>query len=613
MKVLFIAILTTLSTVVFSQHGYWQQHADYTMDIDFDAENSRFSGTQKLVYTNNSPDTIHTVYYHLYYNAFQPGSQMDVRNYVIKDPEKRIGNRIQELEESDYGYHHIQTLLQDGKALDYHVEGTILEVALQSPILPGKKSTFTMEFNSQVPPVIRRSGKHNKEGIDFSMAQWYPKLAEYDPDGWHTNAYISREFYGVWSNFKVNITLDSSYTVAATGYLQNAKEIGHGYALKKTKKLEGKNAWQFYAPDVHDFMWAADRDYQHDKVTLRDGLEVHFFYQNDTLTENWDSLQYYIKDVFAIMDSTFGKYPYKQYSFIQGGDGGMEYPMTTLITGHRKLNSFMGTAVHELIHNWYYGVLANNENAFGWMDEGFTTYAEDYVMDVIMPDTIKGPRLGGSKAYEDLVDCDHQENLLTPSDFYDRNRNYVVSVYYKGSLFLNQLRYIVGDETFYAGMRRYFNTWKFKHPDPKDFLRVMEKEADMELDWFYNQWIESTNTIDYGIKYLVADQQQSKVVIDRIGRIPMPVEVKVTYKNGEETLYYIPLRLMRGEKTFEEGLTVNQLPDWPWTYPSYEITIPAKLNDIVKVEIDPAHLTVDVNRKNNVVEATSTNTIFGKE
>ena len=602
MKQFLFLITFSLFSSLYAQNGYWQQHVDYYMNIDFDAVNGKFTGTQRLIYTNNSPDTLYNVYYHLYYNAFQPGSQMDIRNYTIKDSDGRIGNRIQLLYNEDRGYQKIISLKQDDKKLKYTTEGTVLEVTLNNPVLPGEKTIFNMEFESQVPLLIRRSGKINAEGIEYSMAQWYPKMAEYDKDGWHANEYIAREFYGVWGNFDVDITIDSSYTVAATGYLQNADEIGHGYSPKHTSANTEKLTWKFHAPMVHDFVWAADPDYKHEIISLRDGLDVHLFYQIDTANNNWDSLKYYIKDVFEILDTTFGKYPYKQFSFIQGGDGGMEYPMATLIVSKKSFDKFISTAVHELIHNWYYGVLANNESANPWMDEGFTSFAEDYVMDVIMPKST-GPRLGSSDDYLKMVDCDHQESLNTPGDFYGRNQTYYKTVYQKGELFLSQLNYIVGDETFYKGMIKYFNTWKYKHPQPLDFLRIMEKQADMELDWFYHYWIETTFTIDYGIKYFIDTDKGSSLVIERLGRIPIPVELNITYKDGREELFYIPLRMMRGKKEFNKDIQVISLPDWPWTYPEYEIILPVKTSDIAKIEIDKHHLTTDTNRKNNSIDA----------
>ncbi|MEL7221336.1 MAG: M1 family peptidase, partial [Bacteroidota bacterium] len=219
-----------------AQAGYWQQAVKYEMDIDFDVKKHQFDGTQKINYTNNSPDTLQKVFYHLYFNAFQPNSMMDVRSRTIADADPRVADRIQSLSKNEIGYHQIESFTQDGQAADYIVEGTILEVDLPTPILPGSSSVFKMNFQSQVPLQIRRSGRDNREGIAYSMSQWYPKLAEYDYQGWHANPYIGREFHGIWGDFDVKITIDKSYIVGATGYIQNPNEVGGGYASLRDEK-----------------------------------------------------------------------------------------------------------------------------------------------------------------------------------------------------------------------------------------------------------------------------------------------------------------------------------------------------------------------------------------
>ena len=608
MKTIASLIIVLFALKAYSRPGYWQQHADYRIEIDFDHINGRFEGKQTLKYTNNSPDTLFNVYYHLYYNAFQPGSQMDVQNQSLKDSDTRFGSQISRLAPGDQGYHRIESLKQDGKELKYEVVGTILEVQLSSPIFPGSKSTFDMQFKSQVPKILRRSGKDNHEGIDFSMAQWYPKMVEYDNEGWHANPYIAREFYGVWGNFDVKITIDSSYTIAGTGYLQNPGEIGHGYGQKTVENTAQKLSWHFIAPKVHDFAWAADPDYVHETLNLEDGPSVHFFYQEDTSNHNWDSLGKYIDDIFGVLNNTFGEYPYEQYSFIQAGDGGMEYPMATFLKAKRRWQSFFGTAVHELVHSWYYGVLATNESKHAWMDEGFTVFAEEFAVDSVLPSKY-GPRLGSSRKYLDLVDRQQQESLNTIADFYARNRTYYTTAYEKGSLFLHQLRYIIGDEVFFKVMKRYFNEWKFKHPQPNDFMRIAEKESGMELDWFYHHWVETIKTIDYGIEYVYNEgKSKSRIHLKRIGEIPMPVELLVVLKDKSKHRYYIPLRIMRGEKHFNRKVTT--LEDWPWTYTSYSFVVPFKREDIKYIKLDPDKMTVDVDRRNNLYNSFSEGKVF---
>ncbi|HDZ15570.1 MAG TPA: M1 family peptidase, partial [Pricia sp.] len=252
--------------------SYWQQHVDYTMEVDMNVENYQYTGSQKLEYTNNSPDSLSRVYYHLFFNAFQPGSEMDMRLQNIKDPDARMTtedkkSRIATLSNEEMGFLHPSSLSQDGQKLDYNEEGTVLVVNLAKPIPPGGKTTFEMAFDGQVPLQIRRSGRNSEEGVALSMSQWYPKLAEYDFEGWHADPYIAREFQGVWGDFDVKLTIDKKYVVGGTGYLQNPQEIGHGYEAPgtKIKKEKGKTlTWHFKAPMVHDFMWAADPEYLHD-------------------------------------------------------------------------------------------------------------------------------------------------------------------------------------------------------------------------------------------------------------------------------------------------------------------------------------------------------------
>ena len=227
------AILILLSSLVSAQSSkYWQQHVNYTMDIDVDVTTFQYKGKQKLVYTNNSPDQLKNVYYHLYFNAFQPNSQMDIRSRNIKDPDKRVGDGIYSLTPEEIGYIKVKSLKQNGKKVQFKTVGTILEVVLNKPIQSGQKATFEMEFDAQVPVQIRRSGRNNKEGVALSMTQWYPKMAEYDFEGWHTPPYIGREFHGVWGNFDVTLHIDKNYVVGGSGYLQNPQEVGHGYEDK---------------------------------------------------------------------------------------------------------------------------------------------------------------------------------------------------------------------------------------------------------------------------------------------------------------------------------------------------------------------------------------------
>jgi len=614
-----LLLLTSIMGVseVNAQHGYWQQQADYTMDIDFDTEKHQFKGEQEIVYTNNSADTLRKVFYHLYYNAFQPGSMMDIRSRTIEDPDSRVRDRIYHLEEDEIGYHHVKALTQDGASLEYEVTGTILEVALAKPLLPGKKTTLSMKFESQVPVQIRRTGRDNKEGISYSMTQWYPKLAEYDKHGWHADPYVGREFHGVWGSFDITIHLDSAYMIGGTGYLQNAQEIGHGYEdkAKPLKRKKGKKlSWHFKVDKVHDFAWAADPDYTHEIVTGEGIPNLHFIYQReDGLATNWDSLKGYAVQTFQMMNENYGTYPYEDYTIIQGGDGGMEYPMATLITGHREFRSLVSVTVHEAIHSWYQGVLAFNESKYPWMDEGFTTYCQYMIMDSLFHENRLNPLARAYSSYKMLVESDLQEPMTTHGDHYNKNRTYGVSTYLRGAIYLHQLSYIIGQEAFEQGMLDLWNLWAFKHPDPTDFKRVMEKRSGLELDWYNEQWIGTTNTIDYAIQSVEASANSSVITIEKKGLHPMPLDVRVTLESGEQKLFYIPLELMRGHKPEEAGMPKRVImEDWPWPYPYYELGVEGK---VVSVEIDPSLRMADVDRSNNLFPFSlpASHKFFGKE
>ncbi|UXP30927.1 M1 family metallopeptidase [Reichenbachiella agarivorans] len=592
------ALIILLLPVMATAQERWQQRVEYKMEIDMNAEANQFTGVQKLKYFNNSPDTLSRVYFHLYYNAFQPGSMMDVRSRTLPDPDRRVGDRIYKLKDDEIGYQKIQSLKQDGKKLSYTIDGTIMIVDLKKPILPNSTTEFDMSFEAQVPLQVRRTGRDNSEGIRLSMAQWYPKMAEYDRSGWHTHPYIAREFYAPWGDFDVKISIDSAYTVAATGLLQNADQIGKGYSDAKSsaKKL----TYHFKAENVHDFVWAADQDYAHDIVKMRDGLEFHYFYQKDTLVETWKEMQTYIQKALPFIEKNFGAYAYPTYSVIQGGDGGMEYPMATLITGHRKLGSLVGVTVHEMMHSWYQMMLATNESYYAWMDEGFTTYAsnltEDYLFNPQYP--AMNPHAANMKGYQRLVEAGKEEPMTTHSDYFSTNWAYGTAAYSKGAITLRQLEYIVGVDNLKAGLLSYYNQWRFKHPDMLDFQKVIERQSGIELDWYFDFWVNTTKTIDYGISQVYAKGAKTFVQLERVGEMPMPVDVRVTMKDGKEKWYHISLGLMRGSKPIAKD--AKQLTNWPWVYPYYSFELDVPLSDIASIAIDPEEFTADMDRENNV-------------
>lgn len=641
MKKVFVFFFAVLPAVVIAQSiqktgsGYWQQRVKYLMEIDVEAEANRFTGKQKLEYWNNSPDTLDKLFYHLYWNAFQPGSMMDVRSRrqgTLHNPrgldwDNRVRDRIQNLKDNEIGYQKVVSLKVNGRVQKFNVLETILEVRLDKPILPGTRAVMDLVFEAQVPVQIRRSGRDNAEGVRFSMSQWYPKLCEYDKNGWHPNPYVGREFYGVWGDFDVKISIDRTYIIGASGYLKNANQVGYGYeapGARVVRPAGKKLLWHFNAPNVHDFVWAADPGYTHLSKKVRDGMVLHAFYKIDSdrlkmqypnLSEankikfgNPDNYVAYYKHqweevldlaslALPIMDQTFGKYPYDQFSIIQGGDGGMEYPMATLVKGAGP-----ELVIHEWMHSWYQMVLGTNESLYPWMDEGFTSYAEARILAQLTRDT-GFAYADNYQGYYTLARSNKEEPLTTHADHYNMNFSYSNAAYSKGAVFMEQLGYIIGAAVRDRILLDYFKQWRFKHPDVNDFINLAEKASGLQLDWYKEYWINSTKTIDYAIDSLWEEGGKTKIRLSRQGLMPMPIDLQLTFKDGSRELHYIPLDLMYGEKPVE-GKAVDRkiYTAWKWTHPDFTIETSRKLLDLSVVEIDPTQRLADVEKKNNKLE-----------
>jgi hypothetical protein len=627
-KVLSLLALLLVSTIASAQADRWQQHINYTIKAGLDVNTNIVKGTEDIVYDNNSTDTLTKVYFHLYWNAFQPNSVMDIRSRelgkntmtnrrgdVVKDWDARVTDRIEKLSPSEIGYQKVSSITINGKTQKLIEHETILEVQLTQPILPKSSVKMNVEFEAQVPKQIRRSGRDNAEGVRFSMSQWYPKMVEYDYQGWNTNPYIAREFYGVWGNYDVTLQLDQNYMVAATGVLQNPTATANPQGLK---------SWNFKGSNIHDFVWAADNHFKHLSKEVRKGLTLHVYYkEKDARADSaWANVLWAAEKMLPFMEKKFGAYPYPQYSFIQGGDGGMEYAMATLLKGPG-----LGTVFHEWMHSWYQHILGTNESLFPWMDEGFTSYAEEavsyeynqtfatsspYISEREKAQILVGNeraktqlpavQYGNYMGYLGLAKSGLEEPMSTHSDHYNTNFAYSSAAYSKGGTFLGFLGYIIGDSVRDKVLLNYYNTWKFKHPNANDFIRVAEKTSGIQLEWFKEYWVNSTKTIDYGLNDIQATPTGAMISLQRIGKMPAPLEVLVTYKDGSSELHYIPLDLMLANKVVEGKDVRIDHPACKWVQPTYTFETTKPLNALKSIEIDPSYRLPDVNRSNNKLE-----------
>ena len=617
MKKLKLSLVFTLCSLfsLAQQNAYFQQYAKYKMDIDVDAANFTYQGKQTLQYQNNSPDELRVAYFHLYWNAFKAGSMMDQRvtgQGVNADGRlaKRVGNtvisRLSEIPKNEEGAQNIRWIKQNGKDLKFEIQGTVMKVYLADAIKPNSSTTFTMEWDAVIPMQIRRSGRNNREGIDMTMSQWYPKIAEYDYDGWAAFDYIGREFHAPFSDYEVNIKIDKNYVIGAGGNLENPTEV-KGYTSNATIKqdISNKVTWKWTAKNILDFAWAADRDYTVESFPILDGPKVYLVYQKSEKTKYWEEMKPYITKYFQLMNATFGRYKWPSYAFIQGGDGGMEYGMCTMILGEATtLEGLAGLMFHEGAHSWYQQMLATNESVRPWMDEGFTQYAEDFVSYRLFPPTESKPNpfADAIRAYVNFTKSGKEEPAVWLADHHDNGTAYTYASYIKGEMFLVQLGYIVGEENLNKIMLKYYDDWAMKHPTERDFIHIAQQISGMDLKWFQHYWINTTKTIDYGIKNVKYDPESTTITLVNKGTVPMPIDFSVLTKDKKVVNYNIPLSLTRTWKSKDIYGPFKTLPYWAWTQQEYSFTIPYSKSQLSAIGIDFSQRLADVNPEDNYLE-----------
>lgn len=591
---LFFGLLLLAASVQAQTRLPLPQRIAYEMDIRVDTEPHQYDGWQRVTYYNNAPDTLTQIFYHLYFNAFEPGSMMAERNRHLPDPDGRIVPRIFHLSEEEAGWHRVASLTQDGQPLAFDINDTVLRAELAQPIPPGSSAVFEMRFRAQVPRQTRRSGWMNTEGVEFSMTQWYPKVAGYDARGWHPDPYVGREFYAPFGTFDVRITLPSDYLIGATGTLQNADQIGHGYSSAPTPNTDSLT-WHFRAENVHDFAWAADPDFVHERIVGDDGTLYHLLYQPD-VAQGWSRMDQWVPQIIEFFSDQYGDYPYPQFTVIQGGDGGMEYPMITLIRG---TGNPLGVTAHEAAHMWFYGVLASNEADYAWMDEGFTNYATAEAVAHVLG----RPRPSHQGSMQSILFAHEQgifERLNTPSDWFERNTMYGIASYSGGAMIADLLGYVIGEEQRDQWFKEYFRRYQYDHPGPYEVEKAAEAVSGLRLDWFFEQFTNTDYRYDVELDDFSSRQQGGRwhtvIEIENEDRAIMPVDLRLTFDDGSTQWVNIPLGLMEGHKPVPDDWIVAE--PWHWTFPEYTLEVETDRR-VVKAEIDPLLRTPDYNRLNN--------------
>lgn len=544
-----LILFVFVSSLSFGQ-SYFQQEVNYKIDVRLDDKNLMLHAFQEFEYINNSPDELSFIYIHLWPNAYADNqSAMAKQQY-------RDGNKIMEdLAEKDKGFI---------DSLDFKVNGVKVEflynlshrdigkLILKSPLKPGEKITVSTPFRVKIP-----SGKISRlghVGESFQITQWYPKPAVYDKEGWHQMPYLTQgEFYSEFGSFDVSITLPENYVVGATGDLQTQSEIeflnkkakdsirisgGAGKVANKIPESSDKmKTIRYTQSKIHDFGWFADKRFH----VLKGEIELPYSKRKVTTWAMFTPRNAYLWDEIAIEslnDATYwyskwnGDYPYNQVTAVDGtisAGGGMEYPNVTVIGSSGSAISLETVIVHEVGHNWFYGILGSNERVHPWMDEGINTANEIRYMETKYPNNEQfSDNFGGVANAIHLGGLSHHcGNHLTyqisagngkdqPIELHSNEYtplNYGAIVYAKTGLVFSYLRDYLGDELYDKCMSIYFESWKFKHPQPADIRVVFEKETGKDLSWFFDDLVNSTKQIDYKIQRVKKNETGSKTVV----------------------------------------------------------------------------------------------------
>jgi aminopeptidase N len=616
--------------------GYWQQDVQYNIKASIDDELDIISGDfYKLTYWNNSPHQITELYFHLHQNAFQPNSHYHDLNKNNKVPVK-FGN----YEKQGLGTT-VEKLRVNGDSVATVLDNTILKVILNKPLKSGESLEVTMKFKTyyDTGSMRRRMKKIETSGTKhFDGVQWYPALAVYDRKfGWETEQDLDKEYYGDFGSFDVQLTFPQEYIVEATGDLQNRTEVMPDSLRKKLDisnfvkksptepstiiipKEKGKTkTWVFHADNVHNFAFTADPLYRISEIEWR-GVRVIALAQ-EPHAAGWVQSALFTMNVIKVYSDDFGMYAWPKIIVADAKDG-MEYPMLTLDGGTYPQHQSL--LAHEVGHMWFYGMLGNNETYRAYLDEGFTQFLTVWSMDRLV-----GPvraRMAKNKFMSKHLDSSdtRYENLYYPYinhviEGYDEPLNTHSSgfnggirhggsyglVYYKTGVMLYNLIYVLGEELFLKAMQHYVEKWKFAHPYPEDFRDAIIEYTHADLNWFFDQWLETTKYIDYSIQSVkkldpakVSGQNDvHEITFKRIGRMQMPIDFTVKTEDGKSYNYHIP------NTWFVKKTNATVLPmwyGWDLLHPEYyaRISVPGKIKSVV---IDPQRLMADIDLTNNV-------------
>lgn len=568
MQRLFALALLLWPGLLCAQQDYFQQEVNHTIEVALDDKAHVLHGHQQFEYVNNSPQTLEFIWLHLWPNAYKNG-ETALGKQLLSQGNKRLYYAS----EADRGYIDSLHFTVGGQQVTTIAHPNYIDVCklpLPSPLPPGGSITVETPFRVKIPKgVFSRLGHIEQQ---YQITQWYVKPAVFDRDGWHEMPYLSQgEFYSEFGSFDVSITVPRNYVVGATGDLQNQEEIEwlNGLAEATEQRTEfpkdapvpesrpDTKTLRYLASNVHDFAWFADKSYNLLKgsVTLpHSGRTVTTWAMfNNADAELWKNSITYLNDALHYYSLWNGDYPYNHMTAVDGAlsaGAGMEYPNITVVGAGGDTTMLETVIMHETGHNWFYGMLASNERAHPWMDEGLnsmcenryieTKYPEMKVVNNLSEPLVKMLDLENTShktQYEMLYVGAARANLDQPIEFPAAEYspiNYGGIVYGKSALVFDYLMAYLGEETYDKAMQTYFERWKFKHPQPDDFKAVMQEVSGKELNWLFDDLMQTTRTIDYRIVRARTEGSNTTVTIRNSGQVACPVHVALM--NGEQIL-----------------------------------------------------------------------------
>ena len=586
---------------------YWQQRADYTISATLDTTRRALTGQEKVVYTNNSPDTLRYVWMQLDQNLFRP----DSRGALIYDQSARFGTAG-----ADGGFVlsrvGVRVLPAAGRAgltgfmpVTPFVNGTMMRLDLARPLPPGRKLEIDVAWSFPFGPNGNRMGIEKVDGSDvYEVAQWYPRMAVYDDvRGWNTEQYYGQgEFYLDYGSFDVSLTVPVDMLIGATGTLQNPaavltptqrQRLAQARSSATTVMIRGKNeigdpasrpravggslTWRFTADSVRDFAWAAARHFIWDAVGADSGRVLAQSFYPPSADSIWNRSSEYVKHAIEFYGARWLRYPYPTMSNINGIEGGMEYPMIVFCRNRTSPTGLFSVTDHEVGHSWWPMIVGNNERLYPWMDEGFNTFQNYYSWEAFYGSP--PPHRGSVDAVVGFALSGNEQAALTPAD---RTAGLGVVAYQKPGFGLRLLRdQVLGADRYDSAMREYARRWAFRHPTPADFFRTIEDFSGEDLSWFWYGWFYTTGTLDQAVDSVttVAANGRQRIFLRNAGPLVMPVRLGIGYEDGTTDKVTLPVEI--------------------WFYGNRYFYVVDSPKKITAVTVDPDTAFPDVDRSNN--------------